>query len=392
MPHATPASTSATAASSSSSPKTDATNKAIEYVCSTSFHQSLVIPPTDLHDAPLRVTYSTTTDFNDGSSTTVPTILYCSPMAGSRYMVLELDHAARKAGVRVIFVDRPGFGGSTPVPLKHRVDAWIEVVPAVLAKLGVKHVSLVAHSAGVIYLLNTLMRLPQIIGPDRPFAAMLAPWVHPTHSSAGLLGVASKLPQSWVSNTGGLQTFIGDNIIPSMGHSSGVFASLTSVFKNDSSSATEIEKAREISQTYGMSPEVRKEVERLQLLYFREEDRSGISQEAMLCLKKGESPWGVCDDYPTYITRLVEQLQVQQAARTEDSPAKKLRVMALFAQSDLLIGKGGQKYFEDCWRNSVTDGMIEFESVLVPGTNHDTIFLPTNEGIGRVFSRLEEMT
>jgi hypothetical protein len=35
--------------------------------------------------------------------------------------------------------DRPGFGGSTPVPLDQRVNIWLEIVPAVLEKLEVKH-------------------------------------------------------------------------------------------------------------------------------------------------------------------------------------------------------------------------------------------------------------
>jgi pimeloyl-ACP methyl ester carboxylesterase len=68
---------------------------------------------------------------------------------------------------------RPGFGGSTPVPLSQRVAVWIEAVPLVLAKLGVKHVAVFSHSAGTIYSLNTLGQLREILDPARPYVAFI---------------------------------------------------------------------------------------------------------------------------------------------------------------------------------------------------------------------------
>jgi pimeloyl-ACP methyl ester carboxylesterase len=68
---------------------------------------------------------------------------------------------------------RPGFGGSTPVPLSQRIAVWIEAVPLVLAKLGVKHVAVLSHSAGTIYSLNTLGQLREILDPGRPYVAFI---------------------------------------------------------------------------------------------------------------------------------------------------------------------------------------------------------------------------
>jgi pimeloyl-ACP methyl ester carboxylesterase len=69
--------------------------------------------------------------------------------------------------------DRPGFGGSTPVPLDQRVNIWLEIVPAVLEKLEVKHVALMSHSAGTFYAFNTAVMLPHLLYPGKGFMACL---------------------------------------------------------------------------------------------------------------------------------------------------------------------------------------------------------------------------
>lgn len=64
-------------------------------------------------------------------------------------------------------------GHSTDVPLRQRVDVWIELVPRLLAHLQIEHVTLAAHSAGTIFLLNTLARCRNILHPDRPLVALI---------------------------------------------------------------------------------------------------------------------------------------------------------------------------------------------------------------------------
>jgi len=68
-------------------------------------------------------------------------------------MTLYWHHLAMQVGVRVICVDRPGMGGSTPVELIQRVPVWLETVPALLDHLKIKHVVLASHSCGAVYLL-----------------------------------------------------------------------------------------------------------------------------------------------------------------------------------------------------------------------------------------------
>lgn len=67
----------------------------------------------------------------------------------------------------------PSIGGSAPVPLEHRLDVWLETVPALLQHLNVKHVALFSHSAGTTYTLNTLCRLPEILDPVSPFVSFI---------------------------------------------------------------------------------------------------------------------------------------------------------------------------------------------------------------------------
>ena len=58
-----------------------------------------------------------------------------------------------------------------PVPLNQRLKTWLETVPLLLDKVGVKHVSLITHSAGTVYLLNTLYHYRDILDPEAPFLA-----------------------------------------------------------------------------------------------------------------------------------------------------------------------------------------------------------------------------
>lgn len=64
-------------------------------------------------------------------------------------------------------------GGSASVPDESRVDLWVELVPLLLAHLSIDHVALMAHSAGTIYLLNTLFYCRDILDPAYPYVALL---------------------------------------------------------------------------------------------------------------------------------------------------------------------------------------------------------------------------
>lgn len=68
---------------------------------------------------------------------------------------------------------RPGLGGSTRVDVPLRIPVWLETVPVLMELLGVKHVALVSHSCGSLYLLNTLYHLRHILSPTKPYVALM---------------------------------------------------------------------------------------------------------------------------------------------------------------------------------------------------------------------------
>ena len=77
-------------------------DQAIRIICARNFHQALWLPET-VHHSKLKVTFSTTTNFDNVS---LPAILFFGPIFGTRYVSLDLDKLARDCGVRVICVDR----------------------------------------------------------------------------------------------------------------------------------------------------------------------------------------------------------------------------------------------------------------------------------------------
>jgi hypothetical protein len=87
---------------SSSNTTNSSRDTALATVSAGRLHQSLWLPETQNHPR-LRVTYATTSNFDDES---LPAILFIPPMFGSRWFVLEMDKLARDCGVRVVLPDR----------------------------------------------------------------------------------------------------------------------------------------------------------------------------------------------------------------------------------------------------------------------------------------------
>ena len=110
-----------------------------------------------------------TVSFAEVGSLTGPALLFLPGMFASRYLGIPLHAIAQHAGVRLLVVDRPGMGSSTDVPLNSRIAAWVDLLPRLLAHLGISRVSLVAHSAGTIYLLNTWAKCREVVNPDITF-------------------------------------------------------------------------------------------------------------------------------------------------------------------------------------------------------------------------------
>ncbi|KAI7490930.1 hypothetical protein KC351_g322 [Hortaea werneckii] len=345
---------------------------AIALLCRANFHRVLWLPETPAHGK-LRVTYSTTSNFHNAG---LAVILFCGPLFGNRWNAVMIDRMASAHGVRVVCVDRPGMGGSTPVRLDVRVNVWLETVPAILKALNVEHLSLMCHSIGTIYALNTMYMLRDILDPQHPYVAFVAPWVHNDHSRATLMRIASALPSSWIDSWDTINRFLLDNVMPVFSWSNGAMASMSSAVPpepgtDDSSDMT-------VGQRYGVSEEAGKCIEKLLMKYWLSESTIAANEEALLGLKKGRpSDWGVCDDYEAFVQMCAQQ---EQQRGTANLDRDKLHVQMYFAENDIMIGEGGREYFHKSWEQSGVEGLIDVKSRSLPGTNHDTAILDPNKG------------
>ena len=266
-------------------------------------------------------------------------------------------------------------GGSTPVPLAIRMATWLEIVPALLTHLGLEHVHLLAHSAGTTYLLNTLLAQRNgILNEKETFVGIMGPWVHNEHSKVAMLNLAAKLPNGMLDSWNGLVKLINTTISPSLAWSGGALSSVAGIFGSGSTDADGKETSDDaLAKLYGTSKEVAKEIQRLTGKFYFAEDTTAGNEDARLCLKMGGTKlWGDCEEYPDFVRALVER---EKERRSADANAAGLKIRVFYAESDQMIGKGGQTYFEQCWAQEGVPGPIDYEGRELEGTDHETVFL-----------------
>ena len=86
-------------------------------------------------------------------------IILCHGAPGSRVFAPDSDTTAQ-AGVRLITVDRPGYGRSDPKPGRQILD-WPADVEQLAAALGVDEFDVAGHSSGGPYALACASRFPE---------------------------------------------------------------------------------------------------------------------------------------------------------------------------------------------------------------------------------------
>jgi pimeloyl-ACP methyl ester carboxylesterase len=91
-----------------------------------------------------------------------PALIYCHGIFGSRLEPLMLDPIGRELGLRILALDRPGYGLSSPGP-HQRLVGWIEDLEQMLDALGLERVRLVGVSGGGPYALAAAACLPDRI-------------------------------------------------------------------------------------------------------------------------------------------------------------------------------------------------------------------------------------
>ncbi|KAI1175170.1 hypothetical protein F4777DRAFT_551562 [Nemania sp. FL0916] len=335
------------------------TTAAASYFDHKRFNQSFTLPPSDNRPEGFKVTYA---DFGNRRSEHV--ILFCGPLVGSRFVLTTKHEFAEQHGVRIISPDRPGFGGTPDVPPADRVRVWLEIVETLLQHLGIQHVAIFAYSGGTVYAMNILLHLRHLLHPVHPYVALCTPWVHTSHSGVSALKLASLLPNGVIGTYDRLLRMISD-MGPALR-----FSNILSGFVPSLSGGSD-------AVAPGVDPDaVAREEGLLPQLFGRikNEDIIGISQDVLLLLKRDQYPecWGTWGDYDTLVPLLAEA--ESERRRSEPDTTSPLRVRVFFAASDMLIGTTlGPAWLDDCWRPEQRGDNIDYSSVTIPKTTHDTV-------------------
>ncbi|KAG0647982.1 hypothetical protein D0Z07_5873, partial [Hyphodiscus hymeniophilus] len=354
--------------------------KAVELISPRKFHRIFTVPAAVKH-GPLKVSYSIA-GLDLGEGVDVPNILWCGAMFGTRWQAPWIDYAADKANVRIICIDRPGFGASTPVPLQDRLDTFLEIIPLLLAHLGIKYVALSSHSAGTIYAFNLLTQHPELLYPSNPSITFFSPWVHQSHSSVSLLKVASMLPNALLGQWNKVMGFVLHNVQPVLSVSGGASQIVSQPFKNKLKTEKQKEEdERKCMRGYGVSLEIKAELDKAAFRYGFAENSEGLNDEARLCLRsvKGIS-WGACEDYEECIKALKEAW-----GKRVEGGGKPLSVSVFLPEEDMMVEDKGMKYFEDVWREENRGNGLKVEVVRWKGTDHDSAPNPSNDAVWKMF-------
>jgi len=252
-------------------------------------------------------------------------------------------------------------------------------MPALLAHLGIEHVSLACHSGGTVYGLDFALHHPEVLHPERPYIAIAAPWIRPMHTSSSLMSVVQTFPPGMLKQTDKLVKFITNYAAPSVGYVSG----LSSATMKKLRSAPEPIPSISSSATQEGTDQEQVELERrLQTGLFKRihaENIYGVSTDAMVLMQKdgdGQSTaslgWGDWGDYDGLVPRLAEQLRARGFGGSDNR--LRLRVDMFYAESDIMVGDGGTKgpkWFDALWTD--TD-VFDYRSTTTEGTNHDEIW------------------
>jgi hypothetical protein len=184
--------------------------------------------------------------------------------------------------------------------------------------------------------------------------------------------LASKIPSPVIDYLSGLQGFVMSKVAPTLSFSGGLISSSAALLgsKPDPNAETQVGSDEDAASKYGVDVETAKLIGSHAVKSLLAEDTTAGNEEAKLCLMKGgKADWGVLADYEACVRSIADY--------EGDGVAAKLRVEAAFAASDLLIGKGGQEYFE---KQEGVAGKVDFQSRTCEGTDHDSVLVDFRRG------------
>jgi predicted metalloprotease len=185
-----------------------------------------------------------------------------------------------------------------------------------------------------------------------------------------------KLPQSWIGKWHHIAKFINNTVAPVIA-ASGV--PITKASKASVGSMAESKaKATDAAQRAQEKLMWKKAAESVVTKFIFAENLEGASQEALLCLQKGNVKWGDWDTIDEAVSRIATN---EKSRRGNDgtTAGRKLKIQVFFAEDDEMVGKGGQAYLEKCFAKADVTEYLDFHSEVVPATDHNEV-LRTSKG------------
>ncbi|KAJ6442319.1 alpha/beta hydrolase fold family protein [Purpureocillium lavendulum] len=368
-----------------------------EFVDDPRFSRAFELPadPTRGRHSAFRIAYADYGYRKESDAEQETVLLFFGSLMGSRLVHVAKDKLAKEHGIRIINPDRPGIGGTDAVDPERRVAVWLgererhvrggffesetdfhqDAIPALLAHLGIKHVSVGCHSCGVIYALDMLLHRPDLLHPERPYLAIGAPWILPAHTGSTALSVAQSLPASIIGQTDKLARLINNHVGPMVGTSVGLVLRL---------SARLAPKSQSIGERTADGDMLEDEVWPAIVQRMYAEGVKGIADDAVLLMQKHHDAggWGDWGDYDVLVPRLAEALC---------AAGRRLKVDVLYAEDDFIVGgekSKGQIWFDRCWNVRRRDAGIDYSSMTVKGVDHDGLWDLKSSTVHRVFKEL----
>lgn len=177
-------------------------------------------------------------------------------------------------------------------------------------------------------------------------------------------------------------------VAPTLSFSGGLISSSAALLGStpDPDTAIKAGSDEDAAEKYGVDVATAKLIRSNAVRFSLAEDTTAGNEEAKLCLLKGgRESWGVLADYEACVRSIADN----EEASNSHAGVKRLRIDAAFATSDLIIGKGGQEYFDKCWRQEGISGKLDFETRTFEGTDHDSVLTDFQNGaLKGVFDRI----
>lgn len=228
-----------------------------------------------------------------------------------------------------------------------------------------------------------ILHHPELLHPSRPYLAVGAPWILPSHTGSTAFQIVHLLPAGLIGQTDKLVKLVNNYIGPIIGSSAalslGVIAKVSSATLVNEGEGQQ-SAAADVKMEEAMGSKI------MDRIYA--EGYQGLSSEAVLLMQKtssgaGWSDWG---DYDKLIPRLASVLRATE---------RRLRVDIFYAEKDSLIGNAGSKgpqWLDDCWSAPGNEDAIDYRSRVVDGADHDTVWNFKWGAMQEVFERIGSST